>query len=63
MRNDRKTNVFIYLFIDNVYCLSAHKFGTVLYTNSIKKIFVKIRAIRGFLISHKLAQIFFIRII
>ena len=45
----------MYLFIDIVYFLSAHKFGTVLYTNSIKKIFVKIRAIRGFLISHKLA--------
>lgn len=58
MRDDRKTNVFIYLFIDNVYCLSAHKFGAVLYTNSIKKIFVKIRAIRGSLISHKLAKIF-----
>ena|GEM_PF-2468817 len=48
----------MYLFIDNVYCLSAHKFGTVLHTNSIKKIFVKIRSIRGFLIIHKLAQIF-----
>ena len=58
MHNDRKTNVFIYLFIDIVYCMSVHKFGTVFHTNSIKKIFVKIRAIRGFLISHKLAQIF-----
>lgn len=35
----------------------AHKYGKVLYTNSIKKIFVKIRAICGFLISHKLLQI------
>ena len=48
----------MYLFIDSVYCMSVHKFGTVFHTNSIKKIFVKIRAIRGFLISHKLAQIF-----
>ena len=48
----------MYLFIDSVYCMGAYKFGTVFYTNSIKKIFVKIRAIRGFLISHKLAQIF-----
>lgn len=51
MRDDRKTNVFIYLSIDTVYCLGAHKFGTVLYTNSIKKIFVKIRAIRGILLA------------
>lgn len=51
MRDDRKTNVFIYLSIDGVYCLDAHKFGTVLYTNSIKKIFVKIRAIRGFFVA------------
>lgn len=51
MRDDRKTNVFIYLFIDIVYCLSAHKFGTVIHTNSIKKIFVKIRAIRVFLLA------------
>lgn len=35
----------------------AHKFVMVLYTNSIKKIFVKIRAICGFLISHKLSRI------
>lgn len=48
----------MYLFIDNVYCLGAHKFEMVLYTNSIKKIFVKIRAICVFLISHKSAQIF-----